>query len=91
MTDEETSVSGVGLRKFTKRACEALGIQFDLRLVGQANDSSVALGEGVEEAIVEANNDDDVGGVMVRLPLLLPSFLRSLGADGNVSSCGRFV
>lgn len=65
--------------QFTKRACEALGIQFDLRLVGQANDASVALGEGVEEAIVEANNDDDVGGVMVRLRLLPPFLSGELG------------
>lgn len=63
--------------QFTKRACEALGITFDLRLVGQANDSSVALGEGVEEAIVEANNDDAVGGVMVCLCASVTRSVRS--------------
>ncbi|CED85458.1 methylenetetrahydrofolate dehydrogenase (nad) [Phaffia rhodozyma] len=55
--------------EFTKRSCEALGITFELRLVGQAIDSSVVAGEGVEEAIVSANNDDDVGGLMVYYPI----------------------
>ncbi|KAL7411940.1 putative methylenetetrahydrofolate dehydrogenase [Mrakia frigida] len=55
--------------EFTRRSCEALGISFELRLVGQAVDSELSLGDGVEEAIVAANDDDDVGGIMVYYPI----------------------
>lgn len=54
-----------GSIQFTKRSCEALGITFELRCVGQAVDNSVTAGEGVEEAIVAANDEEEVGGVMV--------------------------
>jgi methylenetetrahydrofolate dehydrogenase (NAD+) len=57
--------------QITKRSCEALGITFELRLVGQAVDPELSTGEGVEEAIVAANDDEQVGGVMVSRHLSL--------------------
>lgn len=53
--------------QFTKRACEQIGINFELRLVGQAREGmdGAGVGIGVEEAILEANEDDDVDGIMV--------------------------
>lgn len=55
--------------QFTKRACEQIGINFELRLVGQAREGmdGAGVGIGVEEAILEANEDDEVDGIMVSL------------------------
>ena len=56
--------------EFTRKQCAALGIEFELREVGAAlNKASEysADGDGVEEAIIEANADDTVDGIMVRL------------------------
>ena len=59
--------------EFTRRQCVALGIEFELREVGPAlrgseaggaNETS-ADGDGVEEAIIEANADDTIDGIMV--------------------------
>lgn len=50
---------------FTKKQCEELGFEFVLKTVGSAADSTLRDGEGVEEAIIEANNDNDVDGIMV--------------------------
>ena len=56
--------------EFTRKQCVALGIEFELREVGAAlgegANGSRADGEGVEEAIIEANADDTVDGLMVR-------------------------
>jgi hypothetical protein len=56
--------------EFTRKQCVALGIEFELREVGSAlgggANGSRADGEGVEEAIIEANADDAVDGLMVR-------------------------
>lgn len=58
--------------EFTRRSCEQLGINFELRLVGEAREG---LGDvegvevGVEEAVLEANEDDDVDGIMVYYPI----------------------
>jgi hypothetical protein len=61
--------------EFTRRQCVALGIEFELREVGPAlmgseaggaNEGS-ADGDGVEDAIIEANADDTVDGIMVRI------------------------
>jgi len=65
--------------EFTRKQCVALGIEFELRQVGAAlnlnasgaggsHDSAVggADGDGVEEAIIEANADETVDGIMVR-------------------------
>jgi methylenetetrahydrofolate dehydrogenase (NAD+) len=53
--------------EFTRRQCVALGIEFELREVGAALPDGVggADGDGVEEAIIEANADDAVDGIMV--------------------------
>lgn len=56
--------------EFTKRQCEALGLEFVLREVGAAvgggeGEKGEGEGEGVEEAIVEANGDKGVDGIMV--------------------------
>jgi methylenetetrahydrofolate dehydrogenase (NAD+) len=54
--------------EFTRRQCTALGIEFELREVGTAlpDGEGGADGDGVEEAIIEANADDAVDGIMVR-------------------------
>ncbi|KAH9989130.1 NAD-P-binding protein [Russula vinacea] len=59
--------------EFTRKQCVALGIEFELREVGAALEEgangSRADGEGVEEAIIEANADDTVDGLMVYYPI----------------------
>lgn len=63
--------------EFTRKQCVGLGIEFDLREVGAAlggrqagadgaSADGVSNGDGVEEAIIEANADDTVDGIMVR-------------------------
>ncbi|KAI6034889.1 hypothetical protein F5J12DRAFT_901824 [Pisolithus orientalis] len=49
---------------FTRKQCEQLGVRFVLKKVGSAESSERADGEGVEEAIVEANEDPDIDGIM---------------------------
>src|SRR5712691_176755 len=58
--------------EFTRKQCDALGIVFELREVGAAlpEGAGGADGDGVEEAIIEANADDAVDGIMVRSYLL---------------------
>jgi len=57
--------------EFTRKQCDALGIVFELREVGAAlPGAGGANGDGVEEAIIEANADDAVDGIMVRSYLL---------------------
>lgn len=52
---------------FTKKQCEALGLEFVLKEVGAAvGGGGGGEGEGVEEAIIEANGDEGVDGIMVR-------------------------
>lgn len=57
--------------EFTKKQCDDLGVEFVLKKIGAAADPSLSEGEGVEEAIIEANNDDSVDGIMVCVSLLL--------------------
>jgi methylenetetrahydrofolate dehydrogenase (NAD+) len=63
--------------EFTRKQCVGLGIEFELREVGPAREGREAgvdgasasvssNGDGVEEAIIEANADDTVDGIMVR-------------------------
>ena len=49
--------------EFTRKQCVALGIAFELREVDQD--------DGVEEAIIEANADSSVDGIMVRLSIFI--------------------
>jgi methylenetetrahydrofolate dehydrogenase (NAD+) len=52
--------------EFTQKQCAELGVRFVLRRTGAALDDGAAEGDGVEEAIIEANEDDAVDGIMVR-------------------------
>lgn len=54
---------------FTKKQCDELGVEFVLKTVGSAADTTLSDGEGVEEAIIEANEDDSVDGIMVGITL----------------------
>jgi hypothetical protein len=51
--------------EFTKKQCESLGFNFVLKEIGAALDPESGEGYGVEEAIMEANEDDTVHGIMV--------------------------
>ncbi|KAI0299110.1 NAD-binding protein [Multifurca ochricompacta] len=61
--------------EFTRKQCAALGIAFELRELGSAlgdgngNLNGNGDGVGVEEAIIEANADDTVDGIMVYYPI----------------------
>ncbi|KIJ37453.1 hypothetical protein M422DRAFT_231851, partial [Sphaerobolus stellatus SS14] len=55
--------------EFTKKTCDDLGFEFILKEVGAATDPSWAEGEGAEEAIIEANEDDAIDGIMVYYPI----------------------
>lgn len=50
---------------FTKKQCEELGFEFVLVKTGAADTGDLGEGEGVEEAIIQANGDDSVDGIMV--------------------------
>ncbi|KAG8684887.1 hypothetical protein FRC09_015087 [Ceratobasidium sp. 395] len=54
--------------QFTKKTCEGMGIDFILREVGGALEGGID-GEGVEEAIIDANEDVNVDGIMVYYPI----------------------
>ena len=55
--------------EFTQKMCHALGIDFVLKKIGSAKSEELSDGDGIEEAIIEANEDEDVDGIMVsRLP-----------------------
>jgi hypothetical protein len=51
--------------EFTRKQCEELGVEFVLKKTGAALSSDQGEGDGVEEAIIEANEDDSVHGIMV--------------------------
>jgi len=52
--------------EFTKKQCTSLGFEFVLKEIGAALSPENGEGDGVEEAIMEANGDDSVDGIMVR-------------------------
>ncbi|KAF9534123.1 NAD(P)-binding protein [Crepidotus variabilis] len=54
---------------FAKKQCEELGVTFILRKTGVALSPELGEGEGVEEAIIEANEDDCVTGILVFFPI----------------------
>ncbi|CAE6413392.1 unnamed protein product [Rhizoctonia solani] len=54
--------------QFTKKTCESIGIEFVLKEVGGALEGGLD-GEGVEEAIIEANEDKNIDGIMVYYPI----------------------
>ncbi|KAF9226863.1 NAD(P)-binding protein [Gyrodon lividus] len=55
--------------EFTRKQCEELGVRFVLKMVGSAESAGRADGEGVEEAIIEANEDVNIDGIMVYYPI----------------------
>jgi methylenetetrahydrofolate dehydrogenase (NAD+) len=72
------STSNAGSRAyatFSKTQCENLGITFVLKEIGAGKNRSgeegekFAEGEGVEGAIVEANEDSEVDGILVYYPI----------------------
>lgn len=52
--------------EFTRKQCEDLGVEFVLKKTGAALSEELGEGDGVEEAILEANVDDSVHGILVR-------------------------
>jgi len=61
--------------EFTQKQCEDLDVEFVLKRTGAAASPNLSEGEGVEEAIIEANQDDSVNGIMVLLCFNLPVLL----------------
>jgi len=56
--------------EFTKKTCEDVGVEFILREIGNASQQSdPADSIDVEDAIIEANEDDEVDGIMVYYPI----------------------
>ncbi|KAG6845451.1 hypothetical protein H0H87_009359 [Tephrocybe sp. NHM501043] len=55
--------------EFTKKQCAELGVNFVLKETGAALSADLGEGEGVEEAIIEANEDEGVDGIMVYFPI----------------------
>jgi len=55
--------------EFTKKQCTSLGFDFVLKEIGAALNPENGEGDGVEEAIMEANGDDSVDGIMVGGPV----------------------
>ena len=51
--------------EFTKKQCTSLGFDFVLKEIGAALSPENGEGDGAEEAIMEANEDDSVDGIMV--------------------------
>jgi methylenetetrahydrofolate dehydrogenase (NAD+) len=49
---------------FTQKQCKEIGAEFVLKTTGAAVSTDLAEGEGVEEAIIEANEDETVDGIM---------------------------
>lgn len=51
--------------EFTRKQCEDLGVDFVLKTTGAADTGDLGEGEGVEEAIIQANEDENIDGIMV--------------------------
>ncbi|KAH8830187.1 NAD-P-binding protein [Flagelloscypha sp. PMI_526] len=55
---------------FTKKHCQDVGVEFELKLCGAGRKWNHAPpGEGVEEAIIEANGNESIDGIMVYFPI----------------------
>ena len=66
--------------EFTKKQCEELGVEFVLIKIGAAVSPDLSEGYGVEQAIIEANEDDSVHGIMVSCSFFCASPWFSLNA-----------
>jgi methylenetetrahydrofolate dehydrogenase (NAD+) len=60
-----TSAPSKSYAEFTRKQCEELGFDFILKPTGAAASSELGEGDGVEEAIIEANEDESIHGIMV--------------------------
>ena len=60
-----TSTPSKSYAEFTRKQCEELGFDFFLKTTGAAASPELGEGEGVEEAIIEANEDESIHGIMV--------------------------
>ncbi|KAK4055091.1 Methylenetetrahydrofolate dehydrogenase [NAD(+)] [Microbotryomycetes sp. JL201] len=62
--------------QWTAKACQAVGIEYELREIGQQQQNEdqreTAEHAEVEQAILEANDDDSVHGIMVYYPIFGP-------------------
>ncbi|KAF8914266.1 methylenetetrahydrofolate dehydrogenase [Gymnopilus junonius] len=67
-----TSAPSKSYAEFTRKQCEAHGVEFFLKTVGAAASPELGEGEGVEEAIIEANEDPSIHGIMVYFPIFGP-------------------
>lgn len=64
-----TSAPSRAYAEWTSKACEAIGIEYELREI-KPDEGDESAGQGqVEEAILEANADDEVNGIMVYYPI----------------------
>ena len=54
--------------EYTKKQCDELDVEFVLIKTGAAVSPDLDEGYGVEEAIIEANEDNSVHGIMVQAP-----------------------
>jgi len=64
-----TSSPSNSYAEFTRKQCEDLGVEFILKKTGAAVSPDLSEGDGVENAIIEANEDASVNGIMVTLLL----------------------
>lgn len=72
-----SSIPSKNYAEFTRKQCDEMGVEFILKKTGAAASSGLSEGEGVEEAIIESNEDESVHGIMVgRLLLLLQTVLK---------------
>ena len=56
--------------RFTAKACANVGIEFELRELGSTSDGKVTIAMSeVEDAILAANEDEAVDGIMTYFPL----------------------
>jgi len=60
-----TSSPSNSYAEFTRKQCEDLGVEFILKKTGAAMSPDLSEGGGVENAIIEANEDASVNGIMV--------------------------
>lgn len=94
-----TSAPSRNYAEFTKKQCEELGVDYVLKLTGAAASPGLGEGEGVEEAIIEANEDESIHGIMVRDMIshvetsLIPMLLLDIESRSTslFSECNRFV
>ena len=71
--------------EFTRKTCQGLGIDFALKEVGAAiAGSGLEDGDGVEEAIIEANNDASIHGILVYFPIYGGRQVRSQSFERNL-------